>query len=67
MGDPGQLPVRLLKVGEMVTATLDDQLNFDGLIDSFLVLFNECSTKELQKDKNIANFVKQCQSCCFTL
>ena len=51
---------RLTKVGEIITATFDDSLNFDGLLDAFILLYNECSSKELQKDKNIANFVKQC-------
>ena len=33
----------------------------EALLDGFLVLFDECGTEAMQKDKHIAAFVKKCK------
>ena len=36
------------------------QLSNEALLDGFIVLFDECSSEHLQKDKHVAKFVKKC-------
>jgi hypothetical protein len=37
------------------------RLSNEALLDGFIVLFDECSSEYLQKDKRIAEFVKKCE------
>ena len=36
-------------------------LDKETLLDAFVALFNECQTEFMQKDKNIATYVKKCK------
>ena len=36
-------------------------LDKETLLDAFVALFNECQTDFMQKDKNIATYVKKCK------
>ena len=36
-------------------------LSNETLLDGFIVLFDECSSEYLQKDKRVAEFVKKCK------
>ena len=37
------------------------QLSNEALLDGFIVLFDECSSEHLQRDKHVAEFVKKCK------
>ena len=37
----------------------------EAMLDAFLLLFEECSSEFMLKDKNIAGFVKKCKSYLF--
>ena len=37
------------------------RLSNEALLDGFIVLFDECSSEHLQKDKHVAEFVKKCK------
>ena len=36
-------------------------LDKETLLDAFVALFNECQTDYMQKDKNIATYVRKCE------
>lgn len=36
-------------------------LDKETLLDAFVALFNECQTDYMQKDKNIATYVRKCK------
>ena len=36
-------------------------LDKETLLDAFMVLYNECNTDQMTKDKNIATYVKKCK------
>lgn len=47
----------------LATTLLNNQptgLSVSTLVDSFLVLYDECTNTELRRDKVIAEFVKEC-------
>lgn len=37
-------------------------LDKDALLDAMVVLYSECSTDAMTRDKNISTFVKKCRS-----
>ena len=37
------------------------RLSNEALLDGFIVLFDECSSEHLQRDKHVAEFVKKCK------
>lgn len=36
------------------------RLSNEALLDGFIVMFDECCSEHLQKDKHVAEFIKKC-------
>lgn len=51
---------RVQQIGSTLVRNKTSGLSVNSLLDSFLVLYNECTSPELRRDKSIAEFVKQC-------
>lgn len=53
-----------LMQGEIQEAGISDSLvHHQGLLDCLYVLFNECQTQNLLKNKYVYEFVKRCKYC----
>lgn len=54
---------KLLKVLSNNNATDERnwRLSNEALLDAFIVLFDECCSEHLQKDKHVVEFVKKCK------
>jgi len=50
---------RLQRLGELLTGGRVG-LTVDCLVDSFLALYDECTSSEMRREKVIADFVKEC-------
>jgi len=61
------IAVRLARLNQLITGRssliLEQKslLNHDGLLDSLLVLYDECSSEYLARNQYAASFVKKCE------
>lgn len=58
-GQLSALKQRAQELGAALVKNPPQGLNLSSLIDSFLVLFDECSSADLRREKSVADFVKE--------
>ena len=67
MADVNSIPLKISRLNQMLQGKEKDfehksLLCRDGLIDSLIVLHEECTHKSLMKNQYVSNFVNKCKT-----